>query len=948
MRTIIYISFLLCFFTQYAQQPATPAEKIQQALTQKEAMTKTSLVQHLPFENIGPTIMSGRVVDLAVNPEKPSEFYVAYASGGLWYSNNNGTTFTPVMDTASTINIGAIAVVWDKETIWVGTGESNASRSSYAGVGILKSTNRGKSWTNVGLTDSHHIGKILINPKNPEEVVVAATGHLYSPNNERGIYKTTDGGTTWQHTLFVDQATGAIDLAQTPEDFNTLYTSMWQKDRKAWNFEGNGSASGIYKSTDAGATWTKISSEASGFPTGTGVGRIGLAVFNNDIVYAIHDSQFRRTKKKEAKTKGLKKDDFKTMSVETFLKLKDKELDAFLKKNDFQEKYRAQNVKQLIKSEVVKPIDLAKYLENANNDLFDTPVVGAEVFRSDDGGKNWKRAHSDYLDDIFYSYGYYFAQIRVNPTDPDQIYVMGVPIVASTNGGATFESINGPNVHADHHALWINPNNPKHLINGNDGGVNISYDAGKNWIKANQPAVGQFYAINVDDQVPYNVYGGLQDNGVWMGKHTVKESPAWHQKGVYPWKNIMGGDGMQIQIDKRLPHTIYTGYQFGNYSRINPATQKRTSIQPKHDLGTEAYRFNWQTPILLSSHHQDIVYFGANKLLRSMNRGDDWTAISDDLTQGGKKGNVAYGTLTTIAESPLKFGLLYTGSDDGLVHVSKNGGEDWQKISDTFPKDLWVSRVIASAHKKGRVYVTLNGYRWDDFTPYVFKSDDYGATWESLSASLPLGSINVIREDSKNENLLYLGTDNGAYTSINQGKTWLPFSKGLPNVAVHDIVIQQRTGDLILGTHGRSIYKTNSKALQVLTTEIIEKPLHVFDIATIDWSENWGEGWSIWYEIETPKLHFNYYTKTTLEGEVRITTKKGLLLKEFDLKLFQGLNQAFYNLTITEASKKQLEKLDDELEIIKKKDGKYYLPKGKYVLTISSGKTTSKTDFEVK
>ncbi len=948
MRLILLFFFLLRSMCNYAQQPATPAIKIQEALVQKTSMTESSLVRHLPFENIGPTIMSGRVVDLAVNPNKPTEFYVAYASGGLWYTNNNGTTFTPVMDSAPTINIGAIAVVWDKETIWVGTGESNASRSSYAGVGMLKSMDRGKTWQSAGLPDSHHIAKILVNPNNPKEVVVAATGHLYSPNGERGVYKTIDGGDSWQQTLFINDTTGAIDLAQVPNDFGVMYASMWQKDRKAWNFEGNGAASGIYKSEDAGSTWNKVSTKTSGFPSGSGVGRIGLAVFDKNTVYAIHDSQFRRKKKKEEKTRGLKKEDFKTMSPQTFLGLKNKKLDAFLKKNDFQEKYRAQNVKQLIRSEVVRPIDLAKYLENSTNDLFDTPVVGAEVFRSDDGGKTWSRTHPDYLDAIFYSYGYYFGQIRVHPVDPDHIYIMGVPILTSRNGGVSFESINAKNVHSDHHALWINPRNPKHLINGNDGGVNISYDSGKNWIKANQPAVGQFYAINVDNQTPYNIYGGLQDNGVWMAKNTAKESPEWHQKGAYPWKNIMGGDGMQIQIDSRLPHTIYTGYQFGNYARIHPITKKQTEIQPKHDLGTEAYRFNWQTPILLSPHHQDILYFGANKLLRSMNRGDEWTAISGDLTQGPKKGNVAYGTLTAIDESPLKFGLLYTGSDDGLLHLSRDGGENWKLLSETFPKDLWVSRVVASRHKVSRVYVTLNGYRWDNFLPYVFKSEDYGATWESLNMTLPLGAINVIREDPKNEDILYLGTDNGAYVSLDRGGAWLPFAKGLPNVAVHDIAIQPRDGHLLLGTHGRSIYKTSIKALQELTPGIVAKQLHLFDIPSMHWSENWGDSWSIWNPPSNSRLRFSYYAKTLQKGSVRVATKKGVVLKDFDIQLFQGLNEASYDLTITEAAKRQLEKLDDELDLIKKNDGNYYIPVGKYVLTIDTAKISVKTDFEVK
>ena len=903
-----------------------------------------NLVKNIPFTNIGPTIMSGRVVDMDVNPDKPTEFYVAYASGGLWYTNNNGTTFIPVMDNSPTQNLGDIAVDWKNETIWVGTGENNSSRSSYAGIGILKSIDKGKTWTNVGLTDSHHVSRIILNPSNPDEVIVAVIGHLYTSNKERGIFKTTDGGKTWKHTLFINDATGVIDLSVAPDNFKVMFAAAWQRDRKAWHFEGNGSNSGIYKSTDAGDTWQLISNPESGFPTGEGVGRIGLAAFNEKVIYAIHDNQFRRQKEDKKKDENqLIKDDFKLMSVETFLELDNKKLNNFLKENGFQEKYRAENVKNLIKSGAVKPADIAHYLEDANSELFDTPVIGTEVYKSEDGGKTWKKSHDGYLDDIYFSYGYYFGHIYVHPKHQEQIYIYGVPILKSKDSGKTFTPINAENVHVDHHSLWINPNLNGHLINGNDGGVNISYDDGANWIKCNTPAVGQFYAINVDNAKPYNVYGGLQDNGVWKGPSTYEPSVDWHQEGQYPYKSILGGDGMQVEIDNRDKTTVYTGFQFGNYYRVDTKTEKRTPVQPKHELGEIPLRFNWQTPILLSIHNQDILYFGSNKLHRSLNKGDDWTVISTDLTLGGKKGNVAFGTLTTIAESPLQFGMLFVGSDDGLVHFSDNGGGSWTKISDAFPKDLWISRIVASKHQKNRVYVALNGYRNDDFKPYLFVSEDKGTTWKSISNNLPNFPINVIKEDPENEKLLFVGNDNGVFVSLDGGNVWQEFQKDLPKVAVHDLVIQKEAKELLIGTHGRSIYKANIAGLQQFE-KIKNAAIHIFELESIAFSKNWGSSWSKWLEPSEPKLNIPFYVAKAGTYQLVIKSEDGIELNTIEVKADAGYNYTSFNLTYTEKGKVAYQKKNKEAVITEAKNKKYYFIKGKYKVEIDKVSQT----FEVK
>ncbi|MGJ8591606.1 MAG: VPS10 domain-containing protein [Aquaticitalea sp.] len=941
----IFSIFYVCTVFAFSQQPSTSATVVEKALQQKEEMTKNSLVKNIAFETIGPTVMSGRVTDLAVNPENPIEFYVAYASGGLWHTTNNGTTFTPILDSSNTQNVGDIAVDWKTQTIWVGTGENNASRSSYAGIGILKSNDNGKTWENVGLKDSHHIGRILINPNNPDEVTVGVTGHLYSPNSQRGIYKTTDGGKHWIQTLFVDDMTGIIDLQQSPNNHSIMFASSWTKDRKAWNFDGSGSSSAIYKSFDAGHTWTKMSIENSGFPTGKGVGRIGFALFNDDTIYAIHDNQFRRSEEsQEGTSDALVKDDFKTMSTETFLNLDNNKLNNYLKTNGFQEKYKAENIKQMIKDGNVQPADLSNYLDDANSILFDTPVIGAEIYKSIDGGNTWNKTHDGYLDDLYYSYGYYFGHIYVSPENVNHVYTYGVPIVKSKDGGKTFTSIDAGNVHADHHALWINPKNPKHLIDGNDGGVNITYDDGENWIKNNSPSVGQFYAINVDNEKPYNVYGGLQDNGVWFGAHNARQDESWHQSGQYPWKSIMGGDGMQVQIDSRNSNIVYTGFQFGNYFRIDREKDQTIYIQPKHELGENPYRFSWQTPILLSPHNQDILYLGGNKLMRSMNQGTDFTAISNDLTNGGKKGNVAYGTLTAISESPFQFGLIYTGSDDGLVYVTKDAGGSWTNISSTLPKDLWVSRLVASKHKKERIYVTLNGYRWDDFSVYIFMSNDYGQSWTSLGNNIPTSPVNVLREDSKNENLLFVGTDNGAYVSFNQGNSWEAFGRGLPNVAVHDIAIQTEANDLLLGTHGRSIYLTNIENLQSMTTEKMKDPITLFKVKSMRHSERWGRSFGTWSKSFDPSSELQFYANSSGKQTIKILSEKNSELQTISINADKGFNVVGYDLTISETGRKSFLKENTNLEIKTAENGKAYLPAGVYTIQIGS----EKTNLEIK
>ncbi len=832
--------FLIVSILIKAQVQPTSAEERMKMVEQRLALEKKSIVNDVKFRSIGPSVMSGRVVDAEANPNDPTDFYVAYATGGLWHTTNNGQSFTPIFDSLDVLFIGDFAVNWNSSPriIWVGTGEVNSSRSSYAGIGIYKTMDDGKHWEYLGLPESQHIGKIQLDPSDINTAWVAALGHLYSPNKERGVYKTTDGGKTWKQSLFIDDTTGAVDIDINPQNSKELYAAMWSKSRSAWKFRESGPTSGIYKSTDGGETWKKISGDGSGFMTGDKIGRIGVAVYPKDpsIVYAIVDNNMIRpdTSKKEVDTFYHKKD-FKDMNEDAFLKLDQNKLDSFLKENDFPKKYSAAVVMDMVRSKKIKPSTLYDFLD-FDDGFQNAGIYGAEVYRSNDGGMTWKKMNEKDLK-LYSTYGYYFGKIFVSPVDENKLVITGVSIQLSTDGGKTFKNIDKRNTHGDYHAVWIDPKRDSHFVIGTDGGCNITYDDGEHWFFANTPAVGQYYGIAVDDDKPYNIYGGLQDNNVWYGPSNNRDNVGWQSTGDYSFKPLVGGDGMQAQVDTRDNTTTYAGSQFGYYSRLNRKTRDDyKSVRPSHDLGEKPLRFNWQTPILLSKHNQDIFYIGANRLYRSLNKGDSLVPISGDLSNGKRNGNVPYGTITTIAESPTRFNLLYVGTDDGNIYVSKEGGYDWEQINEVASKNLkvkskkpqttnhklqtnglWVSRVIASQYKESRVYASLNGYRNDNFLPYLYVSDDFGETWKQIENNLPNEPINVVREDPKNDSILYVGTDGGLYVSFDAGNSFMMWNGGLPkSVPVHDIAIQVRENEIVLGTHGRSLYVAKLDDIQKL------------------------------------------------------------------------------------------------------------------------------------
>ncbi len=869
------------------------------AWAQHQQMRESTDFKGLTWRNVGPVVQGGRAVDVIRPTDQPHVIYVGYASGGVWKSDNNGITFRPITDHLASQIVGSLAIdPNDSNVLWLGTGENNSSRSSYGGMGVFKSVDGGETWNHVGLGDTDRIGRILVDPNNSDRVYVAALGKLYSKGGDRGLYRTTDGGKSWETLIAGKNWTGFIDVAQSPN--GVMYAAAWDRSRSAWNFVEGGKGSAIYRSQDNGDSWQKLE---NGLPQGQYTGRMGLSTSTSqpETLYVSVDNQTPLPESEwDLGDSAVSVKRLKNMDKESFLSQDPKAIESFLRDNNFPPEVKAEDIIEQVKNDETTPQALVEKLADGNDDLFNVDIKSIEVYRSDDGGDSFYRTHQEDIQQVVFSYGYYFGQIKVDPQNVDTVYATGVPFIKSTDGGKTWGSAWDSTVHADIQAIWINPKHSNHIMIGNDGGVDESFDAGQTWRKIDHQPVGQFYTIAVDMAEPYNIYGGLQDNGTLKGASTN----LWHNNQYQgsDWEQIFGGDGMHVNIDDDDKLT-YVGFQFGNSFRLSSAAPKR--ITPPTYVGEESLRKNWNTPVMLSTHNKDIVYFAGHQVYRSMNKGDDWTAISQDLTESENKGDVPFATVTTLAESPLKFGLLWVGTDDGLVWVTDDGGNQWKKVSNQLPKSSslkgkWVSRVIASPHQEKRAWVALNNYRNDDIKPYLYKTDDLGKNWRDMAAGLPNETINVVKEDPKNENIVYVGTDKGIYVSTNQGLDWQMLGDQLPTVPVHDLIVHPRENELVIGTHGRSVFVTDVGPLQATDADIQAADLHLYAIDEIKTKGSWNSKPFRWNYTDdrSDQQPVYVWSKAAGEAELSITDAAGSVYLNKNISLSRGINQWLWDYKI--------------------------------------------------
>jgi len=751
---LVIIMFLFASPDAFAQKKKKSDEK-------NDTIT-SGQVSGLKWRSIGPAFTSGRIADFAVNPCNPSEYYVAVASGHIWKTVNNGTTFSPIFDNYGAYSIGCLAMDPNNHNVvWAGTGENNHQRALGYGNGIYKTVDGGKKWKNMGLKDSRQVGKILIDPRNSDVVYVAAEGSVWGPGGERGLYKTSDGGTTWELVLEISEHTGINDMVMDPRDPDVIYASSEQRRRHVHTKIGGGPESGVHKTTNGGKTWKKLK---SGLPGGD-VGGIGLAIspVNPDVVYAI--------------------------------------------------------------------------IEAAGE--------SGGFFRSADRGESWKKMSSHHAS------GQYYNEIFCDPIDVDKVYSVETISHVTLDGGKTWSRIGNNSRHVDDHALWIDPKDTRHFLIGGDGGVYESFDGGKNYVfKTNLP-VTQFYRVNVDNTWPfYWVYGGTQDNSSFGGpsQNTSRQGVSQGE-----WVVTLGGDGFWQAIDPDNPDIVYSEYQYGNITRYDKKSGQGTGIKPQPRKGEDTYKWNWNTPFIISPHSGTRLYIAANKVFRSDNRGDNWEVISDDITAQVDRNTwpvmdrywgvdavqkdvstSLFGMAVSLAESGIKENLLYVGTDDGVISVTEDAGENWQQVKSFpgVPEYTYVSDILPDKFDENIVYASFDNHKRDDFKPYILKSNDKGKTWASISGNLPEnGTVHTLEQDNERSELLFAGTEFSVFFSIDGGKIWTQLKSGLPSVAVKDMVIQERETDLVLATFGRGFYILDDYSpLRVLSKELLDSGAYIFPI----------------------------------------------------------------------------------------------------------------------
>ena len=749
------------------------------------SMVQTSPYRTIPWQYVGPTNVSGRATDVAVADRgETRRIYAAYATGGVWKTDDNGGTWQPVFEHYASTSIGDIAVApSNPDVVWVGTGEANLFRASMPGVGVYKSADGGRTFTHSGLTDTHTIARIVVHPTNPDIVYVASTGHAWTDNEMRGVFKTTDGGRTWTKVFFRSSRTGAADLVMDPADPNTLYAAMWQRVRRKWSdprVEAGYSEGGVWKTTDGGATWSEAN---DGLPAARFRGRIGIDIArsNPGTLYAFVDNYDEGRPPRE------------------------NERDAY------------------------------------QRPIVESRIKAAEIYRTDDKGKTWRKVSesNDFMTEHSGTYGWVFGQLRVDPANPDTIYSLGLRLNVSHDSGKTFTTLRG--MHADHHGLWIDPKNPAILYNANDGGFYSSEDAGKTWKFANSAAGAQFYNVTLDTRMPFWAYGSIQDHNSHRG--VVDVNAGRDRIPAVDWVRAPGGEGTHHAIDPKNPDIVYSHGFYGNFTREDLSQSQAgrgrgrgegasaqtagrgrgrpgvTNIRPQAD-GLEL-RAQWMAPIIVSPHDSNTIYAGYQFVFRSASRGDSWERISPDLTSNNpsemllkSSSAIPYQTITALAESPRVAGLLYAGTDDGKLHVTHDGGKTWTDVTANVPTRKWYSRVVPSQHDQATVYITQRGREDDEFGVYVYKSSDYGKTFRSIASNIPAGSVNVIREDPSGPNTLYLGTDFGAFVTTDGAKSWHVLGGNLPSTQVSDLQYHPRDNIIVISTYGRGMYAMDALRLK--------------------------------------------------------------------------------------------------------------------------------------